>query len=377
MSAIRTPQWLQAVACAGCVAGVLAVAAVWPGTSAGAEPDAAPAWRYPDHVRLLDAIGPDHLPRRIRTLDQWQARRRHILEQMQVVMGPWPGPERRVPLDVEVVSEEQTPRFVRRQVRFTPEPGDRVPAILHLPTGTQGADKLPAVLCLHQTTAVGKAEPAGLAGLPNLHYAAELAERGFVTLSVDYPNYGEYKFDPYAHGYVSATMKGIWNHSRAVDLLCSLPQVDPHRIGVIGHSLGGHNSLFVAVFDERLRCVVSCCGFCAFTHYYGGDVTGWSHRGYMPLIAERYHARGVELPFDFPEVLAALAPRACLAVAPVGDSNFDVAGVALCVSSAAEVYGLAQVANRLAAIYPDAEHDFPLAARQAAYAWLEHWLPAP
>ena len=51
----------------------------------------------------------------------------------------------------------------------------------------------------------------------------------------------------------SATMKGIVNHRRAVDLLASLPEVDPRRIGVIGHSLGGHNSLFVAAFDPRIK----------------------------------------------------------------------------------------------------------------------------
>ena len=40
-------------------------------------------------------------------------------------------------------------------------------------------------------------------------------------------------------------MKGIWNHMRAVDLLQSLDEVDNDRIGCIGHSLGGHNTLYV------------------------------------------------------------------------------------------------------------------------------------
>jgi hypothetical protein len=33
------------------------------------------------------------------------------------------------------------------------------------------------VLCLHETISIGRAEPAGLGGKPNLHYAAELARR--------------------------------------------------------------------------------------------------------------------------------------------------------------------------------------------------------
>ena len=76
---------------------------------------------------------------------------------------------------------------------------------------------------------------------------------------------------------------------RAVDLLCSLPEVDPARIGVIGHSLGGHNAIFVALFDDRLKAVVSSCGFNDFRHYYKGNIAGWSHKGYMPRLREVYH----------------------------------------------------------------------------------------
>src|SRR5437763_374951 len=83
----------------------------------------------------------------------------------------------------------------------------------------------------------GKPDPAGVGGRKNLHYALELAERGYVTLAPDYPGYGGYKIDVYAKGYASATMKGIVNHRRAVDLLQSLPEVDATRIGCVGHSL--------------------------------------------------------------------------------------------------------------------------------------------
>jgi dienelactone hydrolase len=37
-------------------------------------------------------------------------------------------------------------------------------------------------------------------------------------------------------------MKAIWNNIQAVDLLESLGYVDVDGIGVIGHSLGGHNA---------------------------------------------------------------------------------------------------------------------------------------
>ena len=56
-------------------------------------------------------------------------------------------------------------------------------------------------------------------------------------------------------------MKGIWNHMRCVDLLVSRDDVDAEKIGTIGHSLGGHNAIFLGVFDRRVKVVVSSCGW--------------------------------------------------------------------------------------------------------------------
>src|SRR5262249_32815573 len=147
-------------------------------------------------------------------------------------------------------------------------------------------------------------------------------------------NFGEYQFDPYKHGYASATMKGIWNHMRAVDLLQSLPEVDPNRIGVMGHSLGGPNSMFVAGFDERIKCIFSNCGFCSFPRYFHGNLAGWSHNGYMPRIRTMFELKPGKMPFDFMEIVAALAPRPFLASAPIHDDNFDVQGVKDCIAAA-------------------------------------------
>lgn len=61
---------------------------------------------------------------------------------------------------------------------------------------------------------------------------------------------------------------------RAVDLLQSLSEVDAEHIGCIGHSLGEHNTVFVAVFDTRLKVMVFSCSFNSFFKYYGGDLKG-------------------------------------------------------------------------------------------------------
>jgi dienelactone hydrolase len=233
------------------------------------------------------------------------------------------------------------------------------------------------MLCLHQTIAIGKDEPAGLGSNLDLAYARELTERGYVTLAPDYPNFGEYKIDVYNLGYSSATMKAIWNNLRAVDLLADLPEVDPSRIGVIGHSLGGHNSIFTALFDPRIKAVVSSCGFNAFPFYYKGNIAGWSHQGYMPALRARYELDLKRVPFDFPELIAALAPRAFFTSSPLHDANFEVEGVRACITAARPVFELERAPDRLVAIYPDAEHSFPKAAREAAYRFLDRFLAPP
>lgn len=308
----------------------------------------------------------------IRSVRQWDKQRIRILGNMQDVMGPLPGFSAKIPPDLKITEEFSTDGISCKKITFAAEKDDRVPAYLLIPENISGT--VPGILCLHQTITAGKAEPAGLAGNPNLHYALELAKRGYVTLAPDYPNFGDYSYDPYANGYQSATMKGIWNHMAAVDLLQSLPEVDPGRIGCIGHSLGGHNTLFLAAFDKRILAAVTSCGFNSFHKYYGGDLSGWSHDGYMPRIATVYDRAPDSMPFDFPEVLAAIAPRAVFISAPLHDSNFEITGVYDCVNAAIPVFELLKVPGNIIMLNPDAPHDFPYEARQAAYEFLDEKL---
>ena len=305
----------------------------------------------------------------VRTKDGWEVRRRRILEGMQEVMGPLPGEERRVPLTWKVIETVELDGFTRKRIEIAVEKGDFVPAYLLIPAGLKG--RAPAVLCLHQTTKIGKGSPAGLGDRPALFQAVDLAKRGYVTLAPDYPYFGDSKTDPYRLGYVSATMKGIWNHMRCVDLLASLPEVDGERIGCIGHSLGGHNTLFVAAFDRRIKACVSNCGFTSFPKYYGGNLTGWSSDKYMPRIAREYGKDPKRMPFDFPEVLAAIAPRGVMVIATTKDANFEVSGVRDCVAAAEPVFELLGAKGKLRAVYPEAAHEFTEEGRRAAHEFLD------
>jgi dienelactone hydrolase len=330
---------------------------------------------YADKTHLLvyrDVAGNEHA---IKTPDDWQKRRRHILANMQLVMGPLPDESRRVPLDIKITENVPTKKYIRLKLTYAAEKGDRVPAYLLIPTERPG--KLPAVLCLHQTVSIGKSEPAGLGEKESMRYAMHLAERGYVTLAPDYPSFGEYRYDFAKSGYASGAMKAIWNNMRAIDLLVSLPQVDAERIGCIGHSLGGHNTIFTTVFDTRIKAAVSNCGFTSFPKYYGGNLNGWTSDRYMPRIAGDYHSNPAEMPFDFTELIAAIAPRAFLTCAPLHDDNFEVSGVRDVMAAARPIYALLNAADRLAAYYPDCGHDFPPESRKIAYEWLDRWLKTP
>lgn len=328
--------------------------------------------RYEDSLNLRVVAAADGTLQPVETTADWERRRAHLLEHMQEVMGPMPDASHKVPADLRVLEETDLGDYVRQRVDFAVEAGDRLPAYLCIPKG--GAAKLPAVLCLHPTGEDGKKIPVGLSNRENRHYGDELARRGYVTLSPDYVNMGDYAIDVYARGYASASMKGIWNHMRCVDLLQSLPRVDAARIGCIGHSLGGHNTLFLGVFDQRVKVLVSSCGFNRFARYYGGDLTGWSHKGYMPRIAEVYGKDPARMPFDFPDILAALAPRAVYINAPLNDANFAVEGVRECVQAAQPIFALYGVPENLSASYPECEHDFPEAQRLEAYAVIDRAL---
>jgi acetyl esterase/lipase len=311
----------------------------------------------------------------VRSKDEWAIRRAEVLENMQRVMGNLPE-KSSAPLDLQMLGEERVGRVRREKITFVSEVfagrPDMVSAYLLIPDGSRNTRKAPAVLCLHQTTRIGKGEPAGLGGKPDLHYALELAQRGYVTLAPDYPNFGDYEFDPYAHGYASATMKGIVNHRRAIDLLQSLPEVDPERVGVIGHSLGGHNALFLAAFDDRVKVIITSCGFTSFAKYMKGDLTGWSHKGYMPRIADRYAKDPKQMPFDFSDILVSLAPRAVFINAPLRDDNFEVSGVKDSVEAALPVYDKVFHAKKnLKAVYPNSAHEFPASVRRNAYRFLD------
>jgi dienelactone hydrolase len=304
----------------------------------------------------------------------WQKRRAEILEGMEEVMGPLPGPEKRCPLDMKIESEVDSGSYVRRFITYSSEPGSRVPAYLLVPKQALGGHvRLPAILALHPTD-MEYGHRVVVEPLRDYYsiYGHDLAERGFIVLAPAYPLLANYQPDLKALGYRSGTMKAIWDNIRGMDLLDSLPYVRHRHYGAIGHSLGGHNSIYTGVFDQRIQVVVSSCGFDSYMDYMNGNIKGWTSERYMPKLLD-YKDRLADIPVDFHELIAALAPRPVFINAPLGDSNFKWASVDEIVKAAEPVYQLYKLPENLSVVHPDCGHDFPPAARETAYRFLEQY----
>src|SRR4029078_5843048 len=198
---------------------------------------------------------------------------------------------------------------------------------------------------------------------PSRQYALDLAERGYVTLAPNYPLLAKYQPDVKALGWESGTLKAVWETIRGLALLESLPYVKPGGFGAIGHSLGGHNSVYTAVFDDRIKAVVTSCGLDSYLHYKDAKPElwdhgqGWCQDRYMTKLAD-YKGRLAEIPFDFHELVGALAPRYVLIVAPKKDSNFRADSVDRIAAAARPVFKLLGHEGRLIVEHPDCGHDF-------------------
>ncbi len=349
-------------------------------TSAAAFAEQRPALPRLDRNDLLAFHAADGSAQRVQTADDWQKRRAEILRGMQKVMGPLPGAKKRCDLDMRIEQETDAGDHIRRLITYAAEPGTkgRARAFLLIPKAVlDGKAKAPAVLCLHGTNnVVGHRVVVEEGHTANRAYALELTRRGYVTLAPAYPLLADYQPDVLGLGYASGTMKAIWDNIRGLDLLDTLPFVKAGAYGAIGHSLGGHNSVYTAVFDPRIKVVVTSCGLDSYLDYMGGDEKrwkpeqGWCQTRYMPRMAS-YAGRLAEIPFDFHEMIGALAPRRVFISAPLKDSNFQWQSVDAIVKAALPIFQLHGAPQNLSVVHPDCPHDFPPEIREQAYAVID------
>ena len=336
-----------------------------------------PSKEYSDSLKLLVYKTNFGKNKRVKTLAEWKMKRLQILDGMQKAMGLLPDRTKLPALNINILDSIKEEGYTRYAINFTVEQNELLPAFLYVPLPKGIPKKLPAMLVLHETDPLGKKALSGISSSPNKAYAKELAQRGYVVIAPDYPGFGDmedYNFE--TDRYQSGTMKAIFNHMRCIDLLQARKDVDPKRTGVLGHSLGGHNALFVAAFDTRIKVIVSSCGWTLFDYYNNGKqntntLGPWAQEVYMPFIRDKYNLDASKLPFDFDEIIAALAPRPFFSNSPLNDANFDVNGVKKGIANASSVYRFFNAAQNLQVRYPGSGHDFIPEVRLEAYQFID------
>jgi dienelactone hydrolase len=269
------------------------------------------------------------------------------------------------PLRPTVEEELECDGYVRRLVSYD-VPAGRTSAFVCIPDAL--TDTAPVVFCHHQHAGqfdLGKSEVCGLRGDPDQAYAAELAQRGFITIAPDAIGFEDRNwadgqsitwFELSNRIVVGRTLLAtcLQEISLALDYATTLPEADPDRIGFIGHSYGGRAALWAPAWDRRIRASVSNCGCVPYGESFARDV-GFQAEFVVPGFASVHDVEDVITVADQCQylILATDDDRWSRGAASIRDR-------------------LTQRGTRHARVEIRAgRHDFPQTVRNAAYDFLD------
>jgi dienelactone hydrolase len=232
--------------------------------------------------------------------------------------GTWPEP---CPLNPQVLETTLCDGYRMETLTYQAEPDDPIPAILLIPDGVDAQRPAPAVAVWHQHNGqwhLGKSEPAGLAGDPMHHTGVALVREGYVVLCPDAlcfeqrqhealrgGNFERFEFLRYVVAGKCMAWKNILDMRRAIDYLCSRPEVRSDRIGCYGHSMGSTHTWLVGPWEPRLKCLVGNCCLPTYAaihrthllHCFPNFIPGWFQYGDTPDIAALIVPRALHLNF--------------------------------------------------------------------------------
>src|SRR5437870_3221533 len=196
--------------------------------------------------------------------DKWSSEeariRNHVLED--VAFHGWPREWiNAAPRFHETDVIESDKGYRLRKLRYKIVPGFESAAILYEPQKVNG--KAPAIL-----NVIGH-EVAGNAAEYEQKRCINVAKRGMLALSLEWPGFGELSQPENGHDYgahldlVGANALGFFYLAmrRGLDYLAAVPQVDPARLGVTGLSGGGWQTIVLSALDERVAVAVEVAGF--------------------------------------------------------------------------------------------------------------------
>jgi dienelactone hydrolase len=332
-----------------------------------------PAALPPDAPKLSPLLGDgagllsDGTGHPIVTREAWQTRRAALRRWWLDFLGPMP--ERPAPPAWKVIEEDRIDGLVRARIEYDVEPGVRTEAYLIRPEQPPRMPDRPGVVVLHSTVNHSILQPAGLGPDPEKAFGLKLARQGMVTLSPRnflWPTND--RIDAKAetarfhdlHPRTKGMARMLHDAQVALDLLASLPDVDPGRLGCVGHSLGAKEALYLAALDERVRVAVSSEGGI------GLRFSNWDAEWYLgaaindPSFAREHH-----------ELLALVAPRAFLLIG--GDSADGDRGWPF-IEAALPVYRLFDGPARVGQLNHKQGHKVPPEAERAIEEWFAAYL---
>ena len=335
------------------------------------------------------AAAPWHTPM---TAERWPKERTRIEAGVRTLIGPMPTSV--PPLEPrDETPDEDCGSYVRRKVSYQVQPGERVPAWLLIPKSSLRSDapRVPAIICMYGTTSgAGKDTTVGLSGAKpgspsnrNRAFALDMVEAGFIALAPDYLRDGE-RVPPSGRPYDttdfyarypewSCVGKDIWDTQRAVDFLQSLPFVERENIGMMGHSYGGHTTIFASALEPRIKCIFSSGPVSDFLHHGGHWAVpkGGGNSQSLPNLRPYVLDPTQPLPATFYEWTALIVPRPLWVQQAVGERRpMEEENCA----AVREVYTALGVHDRVRYMWQAGDHDVPPETRAAAVDWFKQWL---
>ena len=241
----------------------------------------------------------------------WARRRQEILDRWNGLLGKWPALIERPQL--ERLESTRRDNFTQHRIRVEVARGQMLDGYLLIPDG-QGPFPAVVVPYYEPETSIGaKGELRD--------FALQLARREFVTIAIGspggdarQPDTAETRLQPLSYlGYVAAN---------CCNALATQPEVDPLRIGIVGHSYGGKWAMFGSCLYDKFACAAWSDGGIVFDES-RGNVNYWEpwylglgegpkrKSGLITLENPRTgpYAQLIEQGLDLHELHALMAPR--------------------------------------------------------------------
>lgn len=181
--------------------------------------------------------------RPVKTAGDWAVRRGEIQKYWHDVMGSWPPLLERPRM--EILRSELREGLAQHRVRLDIAPGQTTEGWLLVP---KGPGPFPAVL-------VPFYEPETSIGLKGekRDFAWQLARRGFVALALGSPG-GDARRPEMGGANCQPLSFLAYVAANAHTALAQRPDVDPRRLGIVGHSYGGKWAMFASCLYEKFAC---------------------------------------------------------------------------------------------------------------------------